>query len=267
MRRAERLFEIIELLRRARRPVTAHYLAEELEVSIRTIYRDMAALQAQRVPIAGEAGIGYILRSGYDLPPLMFNEDEIEAMAAGIRIIQTWADPDLAKAARRAFGKIATVVPDHLKPSVLSLTVVAPPQNVQAPVAVDLARLRESIRGRRKIAMQYQKENGEESDRIIWPQSLAFYGPVWLLFGWCELRQDFRVFRADRIQSVEFLEEEYDEIEGRGLIDYIKCYGGELDELGVFVRRGPPRQKSQSLPPARQTKRDQDCPRRTRAQA
>ena len=229
MRRADRLFEIIQILRRRRAVTTAQDLAEELEVSVRTVYRDIVALQAQRVPIEGEAGIGYVLRQGYDLPPLMFTQDEIEALVLGTRIIQSWADPELAHAAKNVVAKIGAVLPANLKPSIMSQSVAAPPSGSQIPVDLDLAKVRKWVREKRKFRFAYENADGKASSRVIWPLTLLFYGPVWNILGWCELRNDFRAFRPDRMIQVEFLEDMYSDQPGRRLMDYIKREGYDMD--------------------------------------
>jgi predicted DNA-binding transcriptional regulator YafY len=209
MRRAERLFQIIQILRRHRRVVTAQDLAAELEVSVRTVYRDVAGLMAQRVPIEGAAGVGYLLREGFGLPPLMFSEDELEALLMGARIVETCADPVLGRAARDVLAKIAAVVPERLRPHVMSLALAAPPSGRRPEIAVDVARLRRWIRGERKVRLDYRDLKEALTRRTVWPMTLAFFPPVWLLLGWCELRQDFHSFRLERIQALEYLDEPY----------------------------------------------------------
>ncbi|WP_114393166.1 helix-turn-helix transcriptional regulator [Oleisolibacter albus] len=222
MRRADRLFQLIQILRRERgRPVTAATLAAELEVTVRTVYRDMADLQAQRVPIRGEAGVGYVLGSGYDLPALMFTEDEIEALVLGARIVQSWADPGLGRAAGDLLAKVAAVVPPPLRAKIDGLSLFSPPAGAAPPPGLDVARLRRWVREQRKLRIAYADAAGVQTARILWPQALAFFPPVWLLVGWCELRQDFRSFRLDRVGAADFLEERYPQIQGRRLVDFI----------------------------------------------
>ncbi len=204
MRRADRLFQIIQILRRSR-VVTARRLSEELEVSERTIYRDVRDLMSSGVPIEGEAGVGYMLR-GYDLPPLMFTRDEIEALVLGTRVVQTWADPELARAAKQALQKVEAVLPvgkDHL---VRETPLFAPPGGYQVEVSVDLTGLRRAVRDSRKVRFNYRDSQGAETERTVQPLGMAFYGPVWLLVTWCELRQDFRTFRPDRMFDLRILE-------------------------------------------------------------
>ena len=204
MRRADRLFEIIQRLRRGR-VVTARTLAEHLEVSERTVYRDIRDLIAHRVPIEGEAGVGYSLRKGYDLPPLMFSEDELEALVFGARIVQSWSDSEMARAADAALAKVEGVLPDHLRRLLADRSLWAPATTRQAPLAFDLPRLRAALRDRRKVRFRYRDEKGAETQRTVRPLTLWFYGPVWLAGAWCELRNDFRFFRLERMREVEFL--------------------------------------------------------------
>lgn len=207
MRRAERLFQIIQILRRSRRPVTAHDLAEELETSLRTIYRDMAELLAQRVPIRGEAGVGYILEAGFDMPPLMLTPDEIEAAVLGAQWVLSRGDPALARGARDLIAKIEAVVPEHLRPIILSSSLMAPGAAASAVDALDMEKVRTSIRKRRKLRVSYSDERGEVTGRTIWPIGVAYFEAVRPIVAWCELRKDFRHFRTDRIKNAEFLEE------------------------------------------------------------
>ncbi|MEM1385044.1 MAG: YafY family protein [Pseudomonadota bacterium] len=205
MRRADRLFDIIQLLRR-NRLVRAQDLAAALEVSERTIYRDIAALIASGVPIEGEAGVGYILRGGFDLPPLMFTEDEIEALVLGARIVRSWADQGLAAAAESGLAKIQAVLPDRLQAHMDAVPIDAPANHYAAPIDYCRGTLRRAIGERRKIRFRYTNGAGEVSDRTVCPLLLSFFGPVWTLTAWCEMRQDFRVFRLDRIVAPETLE-------------------------------------------------------------
>jgi predicted DNA-binding transcriptional regulator YafY len=211
MRRADRLFQIIQVLRRARRPVTADQLAAELETSKRTIYRDIADLMGQRVPIRGEAGIGYVLDAGFDLPPLMLTPDEIEAAVLGAQWVARRADPALAKAAEDLIAKIAASVPERLRPHVLEPVSGTPPAwNVVAD-ALDMPMLRAQIKSGRKISLHYRDEQGRESHRNVWPITIGYLDTTRMLIAWCELRRDFRHFRTDRVVAMEFLDERYPE--------------------------------------------------------
>lgn len=210
MRRTERLFAIIQILRRARAPMTAAAMAEELETSLRTVYRDIAELVAQRVPVRGEAGIGYMLESGFDMPPLMLTPDEIEAAVLGARWVAGRGDPALARAANDLVAKIGAVIPSHLRPFLLDGALTTPdrPHRVRAD-SLDVAKVRAAIRGQTKIRLTYRDENERETRRTVWPVAIAYYETVRLLAAWCELRGDFRHFRTDRVSAAEFTEERY----------------------------------------------------------
>ncbi len=212
MRRADRLFQIIQILRRSpRRPITADAIARELETSRRTVYRDIADLMGQRVPIRGEAGTGYVLDRGYDLPPLMLTEDEIEVAVLGAQWVAGRADPALARAAQDLVAKIAATVPERLRPHVLEPASRAPPA-WNAPVdGLDMSKTRAHIRAGCKITFAYRDESDRESRRIVWPVAIGYFQTVRLLVAWCELRRDFRNFRTDRVVAAEFLDERYPE--------------------------------------------------------
>lgn len=198
MSRATRLLELIQALRRHRRPVAGRTLAAELGVSIRTLYRDIATLQAQGASIDGEPGLGYVLRPGFMLPPLMFSEDEIEALVLGSQWVAGRADPRLAVAARNTLAKVAAVLPADLvgQLEATGLMVVA---GAVEPDGVDLGIVRRAIRSERKLAIVYRDERGAETARTIWPFALGYFERVRLVVAWCELRQGFRNFRSDRI--------------------------------------------------------------------
>lgn len=209
MRRADRLFQIIQILRGARKPVTAQKLADELETSLRTIYRDIDELMAQYIPIRGEAGIGYVLEQGYDMPPLMLTSDEIEAAVLGAQWVAARGDPALMRGARDLIAKIDAVVPEHLRPMILDAPLMAPHLIPCEPDALDMERVRAWIRTQGKLRIQYRDNDGRDSHRVIWPIAVAYFETVRLIVAWCELRQAFRHFRTDRIQSADFLEETF----------------------------------------------------------
>lgn len=211
MRRADRLFQIIQILRRARAPLTGEAIATELECSTRTLYRDIADLMAQRVPIRGEAGLGYVLEGGYDMPPLMLTPDEIEAAVLGAQWVSGQGDPALARAAQDLMAKIEAAIPEKLRPYVADPAATAPSFAVRPADGLDLALLRLQIRQGRKLAFAYVDANGRASRRVVWPVTLGFLETVRIVAAWCELRQDFRHFRADRISTPEFLDERYPE--------------------------------------------------------
>jgi predicted DNA-binding transcriptional regulator YafY len=221
MRRADRLFEIIQLLRR-KQATRAADLAARLEVSERTIYRDISDMVATGVPIDGEAGVGYILRPGFDLPPLMFNENEIEALLLGARIVQSWADPELAAAAATVMDKVAAVSPETSRRQFDLVRLWAPADHAREIIAIDQAALRHAIRDQRKIRFTYQDLDGRSSERLARPLIMAFYGPVWLLAAWCELRNGFRVFRIDRMSAFSALETKFDTEPGKTAQDFLK---------------------------------------------
>lgn len=219
MRRADRLFQIVQILRR-RRLTTARHLAESLEISERTVYRDIRDLAASGVPIEGEAGVGYRLR-GFDLPPLMFNREEVEALVLGARIVQSWTDPELARAASEALSKIEAALPRDRSHLVDGTPLFAPADHWRVEIAVDLPTLRQAIRDSRKLRFRYTDAGGTQSERTVRPLGLSFYGPVWILAAWCELRQDFRAFRVDRIHELEVLPGSFPPEPGRTLQDFI----------------------------------------------
>ena len=221
MRRADRLFEIIQIMRR-RRLTRARDLAEKLEVSERTIYRDIADLMATGVPIDGEAGVGYVLRGGFDLPPLMFNEQEVEALILGARIVESWTDPELADAAANVISKVEAVLPDRLKRHMEGTALLAPSQHHFEPIAFELGDLRRALRAKCKVHFHYADADANATQRAVRPLGLAFFGPVWLLAGWCELRDDFRSFRLDRMSSFTVLDEQFRDERGKTLHDLLK---------------------------------------------
>lgn len=203
MSRAPRLLELVQVLRRYRRPVTGAVLAEEVGVSIRTLYRDIQTLRAQGAPIDGEAGLGFILRPGFMLPPLMFSEEEIEALVLGSRWVSERADGPLGKAARTVLAKIGAVLPTDLKDSIEASGLLIGPG---APIAAgdsELSTLRQAIRSERKVQIAYADEAGSATQRTIWPFALAFYDRVRVVVAWCEMRKGYRHFRTDRIAALE----------------------------------------------------------------
>ncbi len=207
MRRADRLFQIIQILRRSSRPVTAGDIASELEVSVRTIYRDVADLIGQRVPISGEAGFGYVLDDQFDMPALMLTPDEIEAAVLGAQWVVARGDPALAAAARDLIAKITSVVPERLRPFIADPAIGAPYARTYPADGIDIARVRVWIREGRKIRIDYRDERGGTTRRVIWPAIIGYFDHARMLAAWCELRQDFRHFRTDRIEDAEFLDE------------------------------------------------------------
>ncbi|MBV9044762.1 MAG: YafY family transcriptional regulator [Alphaproteobacteria bacterium] len=210
MRRAERLFQIIQILRRSKRhPITANAIADELETSLRTVYRDISQLLAERVPIRGEAGMGYILEDGFDMPPLMLTADEIEAAMLGAQWVMGRGDEALARAARDMVAKIGQVVPPHLRPLALDSTLVSPNWRKVMEDTVDMARMRASIHAQTKVSISYSDEQGRETTRTIWPIAVSYWEMVRVIVAWCEMRKAFRSFRTDRVRAADFHTERY----------------------------------------------------------
>jgi predicted DNA-binding transcriptional regulator YafY len=210
MRRADRLFDILRILRATPRPVTAAAIADELEVTVRTIYRDAATLQARRIPIEGAAGIGYLLRRGFDLPPLMFTEDEAEAIAVGARMLARTGDPGLQKAAESVLSKLTLVVPDVLREYLSAAPVYVSKSGAPVPARRDLpATIRHAIRDGRKMRIDYEDGAGSRTARVVQPFAVAYYVEATLVCAWCELRNDIRHFRIDRIVSAVVLDESF----------------------------------------------------------
>jgi predicted DNA-binding transcriptional regulator YafY len=209
MRRAERFLQLLQILRRHRAPVTGEVIADELQVSLRTVYRDIASLIGERVPIRGEAGVGYVLEDGFDMPPLMFTVDELEAVMLGLRWVSRRGDGQLSRAAKDAVAKIGAVLPNELKPFLFDASLIVPPRSWIATDAVDVAGLRESIRKGRKVEIRYHNEAGEVTKRVIWPLGVAYFEATRNVIAWCELREGFRYFRTDRIEEIAYLDQRY----------------------------------------------------------
>ncbi|GES44585.1 transcriptional regulator [Rhizobium dioscoreae] len=203
MRKASRLFEIIQILRLAKRPVTGADIAARLEVTVRSVYRDIAALQAMRVPIEGERGIGYILRPGFDLPPLMFSIEEMEAIVLSLALLERTGDAELKQAAKRVTAKIAGAVPPPLRQTLDANALHAWGFAAPSASAIDLSLVRRAIRDEEKLDLAYRDELGRATERIIRPIALIYYSETANIVAWCELRQAIRNFRSDRIEGCE----------------------------------------------------------------
>lgn len=214
MRRADRLFQIIQILRRTQRPLTADAIAAELETSKRTVYRDVAALMSQRVPIRGEAGTGYVLEGGFDLPPLMLTPEEIEAAVLGAQWVAGRGDPALARAAQDLIAKIAAAVPERMRIHTDDPAIRAHPAWNRVADSIDMSQVRASIHHGRKVRLLYRDEQGRETERIVWPILVGYWETVRIIGAWCELRGDFRSFRTDRVATATFLDERYPERPG-----------------------------------------------------
>jgi predicted DNA-binding transcriptional regulator YafY len=228
VRRADRLFQIIQLLRR-KHVVTARELALELEVSERTIYRDIADLSGSGVPVEGEAGVGYMLRRGFDLPPLMFTAPEIEAMVLGARVVTSWGDAALARAASDALARVEAALPDRLKAKMNATPLYAPGFHVPQQTVAALADLRAAVDEQRKAWLHYEDLNGAETKRTVRPLGLFFWGASWSLSAWCELRVAFRSFRLDRIRELQVTADRFESEPGKTLQDYFREMESEHD--------------------------------------
>lgn len=208
LRRADRLFDILRILRSATGALTAAAIADQLEVTVRTIYRDVATMQARRIPIEGAPGIGYVLRRGFELPPLMFTEDEAEAIAVGVRMLARTGDPGLQKAAESVLSKVALVVPDLLREYLRATPVYVSKSGAPIPARPDLPTvIRHAIRDSRKMRISYEDETNRRTRRVIQPFAIAYYVEATIVCAWCELRNAVRHFRADRILDAQVLGE------------------------------------------------------------
>ena len=231
MRRADRLFQIVNVLRRRRTATTATHLAERLGVSERTVYRDIRDLILAGTPIDGEAGVGYRIRPGYDLPPLMFDRDEIQALVLGARIVRQFGDPALARASDAILGKVAAIVPKDLAPLVAETRLFVPSTIGAGKSADALTLAREALIARRKLELSYATADGAATKRTVRPLGIFFWGRTWTLAAWCELRQDFRNFRLDRIAASTMLDETFEDEAGKALRDMLARYGPEAVRL------------------------------------
>ncbi|MEM7003278.1 MAG: YafY family protein [Pseudomonadota bacterium] len=226
MRPADRLFQIVLQLGRGR-VVTAATLAERLEVSERTIYRDIQNLMTSGVPIDGEAGVGYRLHRGYQVPPMMFDHNEIAALIFGAQVAKRWGDKPMADAAERILDKVDAVLPDNMRPLLNSKALVVPEMaSYQSEATTQmLGAVREAINGHRRLFLSYSDAAGKPTERIVWPLTLLYWGNSWAVGAWCELRQDFRNFRVDRIVESRALDSAYPDEQGKRLQDYFDNVG------------------------------------------
>lgn len=224
MRRADRLFQIVQFIR-GRRLTTAAHLAQRLEVSERTIYRDVADLQHQGVPIEGEAGVGYRLGKGFELPPLMFSLDEARALVASVRMAQVWQDPVLAQASQNVLSKILSILPAAARVAAQGMAVYAPPIGLEPALQPTLQQLREAVESQTRLNVVYNDAKGASSERTVRPLGCFFWGNVWTLAAWCETRKSFRSFRLDRLSKVRALagpDAKFVDEAGKTLADYLR---------------------------------------------
>jgi len=234
MRRADRLFQIVQLIR-GRRLTTASFLAMRLEVSERTVYRDVAELQHQGVPIEGEAGVGYRLGAGFELPPLMFTQNEANALVASARLAQAWLDPAMAAGAESALSKILSVLPAASRHAAESVPLMAPYSGITPVVKQTLQSLREAVEARRKVRVNYLDLAERSSDRVLRPLGCVYWGKVWTLSAWCETRQDFRGFRVDRIERLQVLNDRFRDEPGKTMADMVRAVQREMADKGQGV--------------------------------
>lgn len=228
MRPADRLFQIVLLLGRGR-AITAKTLAERLEVSERTIYRDIQDLVGSDVPVEGEAGVGYVMRRGFQIPPLMFDEDELQALVFGADVARSWGDKEMALAADRVLAKVDAVLPERLRPQLASHRLVVPDLRMSEATTQMLGDVREAINRRARLYLEYRDRAGDTTERIVWPLALAYWGNSWTVGAWCELRTDFRSFRIDRIGGARTLNSVYPDEAGRRLADYFAATSGGME--------------------------------------
>ncbi|WP_298611969.1 YafY family protein [uncultured Thiothrix sp.] len=223
MRRADRLFQLVQILRN-KRLVTARELAERLEVSERTIYRDMQDLSLSGVPLEGEAGVGYRLRYSLDIPPLMFSATEIEALVLGVRMLRAWGGTELGQSAQSVLDKVYAVIPEELRHQLLNSHLFVPRHSERTDLAQTLDIVRGAIGQHRYIDLYYERKDGELSQRKVKPLGLFFWGQTWTLASWCELRGGFRNFRLDRILDIQVDTAIFQEVAGQSLTDFFVSF-------------------------------------------
>lgn len=221
--------KITHYLRQHRQAVTANQVAEHFSICQRTVYRDIQSLMDAGVPIRGEAGVGYTIDKKYYLPPIAFDADELEAITLGISIVRQWTDERFAAKAESAFEKIQAVLPATLQGELQQITTFSVPNRPPVPWTVEFSDLREQVRRRRKVQLNYADEQQRATNRTVWPLALLFFNPVWIVTAWCELRQDFRNFRLDRIRKLTTSGEHFDDVPGKNLAAYLArvrdCHG------------------------------------------
>lgn len=222
MRRADRLFQIIQILQRRQAVTTAQDIAEELEVSLRTIYRDIQDLMSNRVPIRGERGMGYVMDKGFDLPPLMFNDEEIDAVMLGAHWVKVNGDPDISRAAEDILTKIENVLPDERQKLMHSARQIVSEIVKPSDISISMPMVRQAIRQQRRSSTRYKSLKGEVTERMVCPLVTVFFQNIQLLVAWCELRQDFRNFRMDQFETFEMLDEPFSSEIASTLSEYLE---------------------------------------------
>jgi predicted DNA-binding transcriptional regulator YafY len=231
MRRADRLFQLVQLVR-GRRLSTAEFLADRLQVSLRTVYRDVADLQRQGVPIEGEAGVGYRMRKGFDLPPLMFTAAEAQALVASVRLARPRFDPVLAQEAEGALGKIFAILPSAARAAAEGMPLYAPPMGANASGRERLEPMRLATESHHKLWLRYRDLKDTVSERVVRPLGCFYWSDVWTLAVWCETREDFRNFRIDRVLDMRVLDVRFPDEPGRTLPDMLRAVNASSDWNG-----------------------------------
>lgn len=239
MARSERLLALLQILRRHRRPVSGATLAGELRISIRTLYRDIASLQAQGADIEGEPGVGYVLRPGFMLPPLMFSQGELEALMLGFRWVQKFADAPVTKAASDALAKISAVLPADLREELENTALLVGPRRIVDSEIVDLALVRAAMRRERKLRLSYADGAGNISERVVWPVALGYFEETRMLVAWCEWREGYRHFRTDRMRSLSLLDQRYPRRRTAMLKEWREADAGPRRRLGPDASSPP----------------------------
>jgi len=220
-RRSDRLFRIVNFLQGRRRAVTAARIADEFGVTARTIYRDVQDLMLSGVPITGEAGVGYVLDRSFTLPPIQFDSEELECLVLGLSMASSWTDEPTAATARQTMGKIKALLGERQREALQGVALFAPHSAQKIPWRVDFSAIRRAIRTRQKIQLHYEDGDGKLTARTVRPLAMAFFGSVWLMLGWCELREGFRNWRLDRMREMDVLDESFRDEPGKRLHDYL----------------------------------------------
>ncbi|OUR95392.1 hypothetical protein A9Q84_16285 [Halobacteriovorax marinus] len=221
MRKAERLFQLVTLLRGRRQILTAEVIAKSLHVSVRTVYRDIQALSLSGVPIEGEAGVGYRLSSSFNIPPVMFNQEEITALSLALKMVKGHSDEVLSRGAASAEDKILSIIPDNVREVIDKLPYYVPNFSNYREETKWHTLLREACLMHQKVLVTYKDQNDVQTNRTLWPLGLMFWGQSWTLLSWCELREDYRNFRLDRFNSLEKLEEQFPQSEDISVSHYL----------------------------------------------
>ncbi len=230
MAKADRLLTIITLLKGRRTVITARQLSEVLETSERTVYRDIQVLLDSGFPVEGEAGVGYRLQPGFEIPPIMFTEEQLLAVQLGLKMAQGWSDKELAEAAEQARIKIEAVIPERLKQTCQQKSLLVTKHYLETDAAKHSLTIRKAIHDSRYLTLHYQRADGENSMRTLRPLGLVYWGQKWTLIAWCKLRQDYREFRLDRIKNLSVTGEKFIVDEKINLENYLEIlrqlYGG-----------------------------------------